>query len=416
MRLLLYASPGCTTVLTKSASEPALAEAAYKAIVPRRWLMGDWSHAPGGEVGLSLWWIPPSAMLQPIPALVHHHLQRRYHVDLGSDGVILAAALLLDARDRATTFLLADGERRPGTGPNPNMYGRSSFRDDGASERRIVSVSQFLRALIGTSYLARVEESLPSVAQTDEHARTPLKSAFADGLIYMTHFVKAVRVDALDQAYLLKAITRGAGIVCGDANVDLDIAVPVLLGTTLVKENVTAILVRVTNGRISTARPWSAIVNVMDPDLYGMFERNIESAPRPAVVRVVLALASPKSVVKTRRGRAETGGGHGEGRGDFTAYDVWCAGASHETFAVVHPKEEQLLRDVLKELRAPYRPPVAFEEDGAIRAARQMQPAVAAHPDHFSNWAECPFEDDPTEPLAEDADEDEDDSDDSWAD
>ncbi|KZT63629.1 hypothetical protein DAEQUDRAFT_770436 [Daedalea quercina L-15889] len=108
LRLLLYAGPGFSGVLTACASEPLLAEASYELLIRRRW-----PRVP----------YPPCATIS-----------KRSGLDLGTRGATVAAALLLDARDRATTFPLAENES-----PDSDR-GRDDLRFDGVAKRRIVTV------------------------------------------------------------------------------------------------------------------------------------------------------------------------------------------------------------------------------------------------------------------------------------
>lgn len=80
--------------------------------------------------------------------------------------------------------------------------------------------------------------------------------------------------DVLMQAYLLLAISRGAAIIRANGHVGIDIVVPVLIGTSLKKENVTAILVQVRNSRHYGAKIKQPVFANMDPYLCGLFDRD----------------------------------------------------------------------------------------------------------------------------------------------
>ncbi|KAI0737715.1 hypothetical protein C8Q80DRAFT_1052075, partial [Daedaleopsis nitida] len=90
MRLLLYAEPGFTSLVTASPSEPVLAEAAYQHMGKRRWS----ADASADE--------KKNLDLRPYHLLDHTFKQTE--IDLGTRGEIMAAALLLDAHDRATMY------------------------------------------------------------------------------------------------------------------------------------------------------------------------------------------------------------------------------------------------------------------------------------------------------------------------
>ncbi|RPD57234.1 hypothetical protein L226DRAFT_435711, partial [Lentinus tigrinus ALCF2SS1-7] len=102
MRLLLYAGAGFSPIITASASEPFLAEAAYLAMVQLRWSDGR-AKEPADRAGLE-------------PFTVFSHYLRESLLDLGPRGEIATALLLLYARDCATTFPLLNTELPPGAG------------------------------------------------------------------------------------------------------------------------------------------------------------------------------------------------------------------------------------------------------------------------------------------------------------
>ncbi len=96
LRLLLFADVSFTRAVSAYASEPLLAEAAYKEVIRDRWCRGEPS-APAF----------PSPLI-PIIAIPRITSDIDLNIDLGIHGEIVAAMLLLDARDRATTFLTDD--------------------------------------------------------------------------------------------------------------------------------------------------------------------------------------------------------------------------------------------------------------------------------------------------------------------
>ncbi|KAH9828946.1 uncharacterized protein C8Q71DRAFT_891689, partial [Rhodofomes roseus] len=101
LRLLLYAGLGFTSVITTCASEPLLAEAAYRVLGTRRWSAGEAVMIAPSE--------REAQRFSPPLQAVSEHLRDSY-LDLGTRGETIAAVLLLDARDRATTFPLDPNE------------------------------------------------------------------------------------------------------------------------------------------------------------------------------------------------------------------------------------------------------------------------------------------------------------------
>ncbi|KAI0747036.1 hypothetical protein C8Q80DRAFT_1178933 [Daedaleopsis nitida] len=355
MRLLLYAEPGFTSLVTASASEPVLAEAAYKFFCRRRWIDGNFSYNK------------EHTAVQP-----YHLLDRAFtqtDVDLGTRGEILAATLLMDARDRATTY-------------NSKRVTRADA--DVAAKRRIISVEQFLKALLGDENFNRVAKFNPTVVRTSSDSKKSLKDAFKHANIYFTHFIKAHSFEVINQEYLLLAISRGAAIICADNFGGIDIIIPTLIGSVLKKEMVSAILVQVKNSRQFTTTIKRSLFTAMNPYTCGLFDAEV-TEPNP-VLRTVLALASERSVVETlpaatchssRIARTEK----------FTAYDVWCAGALCTTFGVINKQEEGILGALLVNMRDS-RDVVRKTDEALLPTLRQMQPCSSTYQDHYKNWVD----------------------------
>lgn len=80
---------------------------------------------------------------------------------------------------------------------------------------------------------------------------------------------------------------------------EYDVLIPILFGTQLKREKVSAILVRVTNYRRFTNKIRRGIYVSMHPLRAGIFDEDAKSPP-PPVIRIVLALASETSAVAVR--------------------------------------------------------------------------------------------------------------------
>ncbi|RPD57235.1 hypothetical protein L226DRAFT_433533, partial [Lentinus tigrinus ALCF2SS1-7] len=276
---------------------------------------------------------------------------------------------------------------------------------DGASQRRIVTVKQFLVALLGQTNFDLCAGSLPRAVQNVDHSQTTLVKAFEGAFIYFNHFIKAQSYDVVNQEYLLLAISRGAAIICADGNVGIDIVVPVLFGTELKKDKVTAILIQSQNSRHYKAKIQYPVFMNMNPYRCGLFDRDVKESP--PVLRMVFALASPTPAVSSpvvadseqRSPRTQ------QQTAKFTAYEIWCAGASHETFAVVQKDEDAAFAALLKMMRDG-RDVLAQQHysEGIRRVLRQMQPLVSTHPDNISLFAEIAPNMEEI-PLADDAEE-----------
>ncbi|RPD68653.1 hypothetical protein L226DRAFT_617371 [Lentinus tigrinus ALCF2SS1-7] len=386
LRLLLYADVGFSNAVTATASEPLLAEAAYSLGAKTRWELGQPSkNRQSFSFYLTL------AML-----LVQAGL------DLGTRGEMLGATFCLDARDCATTELEASSSAED----------EETFKSDGGRKQRIVPMLGFLRALIGPQYLGECLESLPTTfLEADEHKF--LKDAFADGYMYFNHFIKISSIDILTPEILLLAISRGAAFICADGQNGYDLVIPFLIGRKLMKDKVSAIFIQVKNSRTYRATPRAHLFNAMNPRQCGLFRKDNQSPP--PVLRMVFALASDTSLV-TKRPQGEKHSSRTTTRAsNFTAYDIWFAGADRTTFKVIqNADEEKAVQTILSTMRT-QRDVLSFLADDAQAQAgiRQMQPLASTERDHLVNWVD--IEDDGVsggEDVDEDGDVDEEDSDD----
>ncbi|KAI0370060.1 hypothetical protein BV20DRAFT_315504 [Pilatotrama ljubarskyi] len=371
MRLLLYAGAGFSPIITTSASEPFLAEAAGRLMIGRRWSEGK------AQASSSL------AKLDPLVA-TSHYLQSSL-LDLGERGEFAAALFLLYARDCATTFVL-------GRLPFPGSSSSDDCSDpgpkyDGAVHRRIVTVCQFLEALLGTKRLEACAAGLPRMYHTVESGTTPLRTAFQEAFIYFNHFIKVRSYEVVNQAYLLLAISRGAAIICADGHIGVDIVIPVLIGTSLVKKNVTAILVQAKNSRHYGAKIQYPVFMNMNPYICGLFDRDVKEPP--PVLRMVFALASPNAAVATASGPVRQSTRSSDRTAAFTAYDIWCAGASHKTFAVIQEGEDAAVASLLKLMRHAGDISARVGLGELVRhAMHQMEPLVSTEPGHTDLFAD----------------------------
>ncbi|KAI0700802.1 hypothetical protein C8T65DRAFT_741918 [Cerioporus squamosus] len=352
LRLLLYTGIGFTPILTTSASKALLAEAAYRTMVRKRWQRGE-AEALYLRKGLN-------------PFKVIAYDLRSSLLDFGSGEI----------RDPY-----------PGESETDPSAARSDTHD-GASKRRIVTVGQFLQSLLGESHYSACAGSLPRVYKSAEDSSTWLGDAFQNGHIYFNHFIKALSSTVVNQN-----------------PVGVDIVIPVLFGTVLAKEKATAILIHASNSRHYGAKVQYSVFANMNPYRCGLFAGDVENPP--PVLRMDFALASQESTVNP------PSQGQGEGQSQqtkkrnnakFTAYEIWCAGASHETFAVVQEDEDEDIAKVLKQLREP-RDILAADNfsEQARHAVRQMQPLVSTKRDHVAQFADPPSKEE--YPIAEDADE-----------
>ncbi|KAJ2975911.1 hypothetical protein NUW54_g11655 [Trametes sanguinea] len=199
---------------------------------------------------------------------------------------------------------------------------------------------------------------------------------------------KVESVDVVNQQYLLLAISRGAAIICADQNAEIDFVIPILLGTALKKENVTAILVQAKNSRHYGARIHYPLFKLMDPYTCGLFNDDVKE-PLP-ILRMVFALASPEAAVASPAIR-EQQSPRRDKTAEYTAYDIWCAGASHKTFDVIQEDEDGAFAELLKAIgnaREDPRGGYWYLSDFEQTAMRHMQPAALAERESFELFAD----------------------------
>ncbi|KAI0737728.1 hypothetical protein C8Q80DRAFT_1348147 [Daedaleopsis nitida] len=252
---------------------------------------------------------------------------------------------------------------------------------DTQAKHRIITVERFLRALLGDKRVEEIGESKPTVSGRSS-SKKPLKDAFRTANVYFNHFIKVDSFKVMNQEFLLRAISRGAAIICANNFGSIDIVIPVLFGTILAKEFVSAILVQVKNSGEYSATVRRALFTTINPYACGLFDAKVTN-PRP-VLRVVFALASEQSAVATPPSRSPRGTGD-----RFTVYDIWCAGAFHETFDVIHPEEEKIVRTHLLNMRDSHD---VFRRTNRTMwsALRQMLPCSSTEEDHYNNWVDVP--------------------------
>ncbi|KAJ2986782.1 hypothetical protein NUW54_g9632 [Trametes sanguinea] len=87
----------------------------------------------------------------------------------------------------------------------------------------------------------------------------------------------------------------------------------------------------------------------MNPYRCGLFDRDVKE-PLP-VLRMVFALASPEAAVASPAIPVRQSPRR-DGTAAFTAYDIWCAGASSKTFDVIQQAEDDTFANLLKAIRS----------------------------------------------------------------
>jgi hypothetical protein len=210
-------------------------------------------------------------------------------VDCGQRGELVAALLIMRARDV------------------------SSFA------KRWMYVTEFMKALLPTLAYEMLKSTLPPHWRSGES--NSFEETFKGYCMWFNHVIRIKDCDVINIRFLWKFITRGAMIVCANNQRGIDIVLPICdRSKSLSRHNVTAVLIQVKNDKAFQHRIENTAFNLMDPFDIGLVSDG--DIPLP-IIRMVFALASEKPGVFFPPSR---------GPGEFTAFDVWCAGLSSETF------------------------------------------------------------------------------------
>ncbi|KAH9977426.1 hypothetical protein BJV74DRAFT_156499 [Russula compacta] len=227
-----------------------------------------------------------------------HHLANHSDlncVDRGRRGELVAALLIMGACDAAR----AEGQRW-------------------------VSVDCFMKELLPQIKYQILKESLPTFYCSGQMEEFSM--AFEGYGIWFNHVIKVEKKKMFSAKHLWKFITRGAPIMCLDNQQGVDIVIPICrTEQALSRHTVMAILVQVKNDEKFMLNIDKELLDNMDPIKLGLFPSKVDSKP---VIRIVFALASTDvgANFPKQRGREH----HYEDT--FTAFDVWCAGLSKDTF------------------------------------------------------------------------------------
>ncbi len=312
MRLCLAATAGRETFITLAGSEPLLAEAAYE--------------------------LMKMAHSNPVRHLANH--SDLHCVDRGRRGELVAALLIMRACDAARAA---------------------------SSGRRWVSVNSFMEALLPPSRYRVLKESFPNSYRASEKLK--FTTTFKDYGIWFNHVIKVEKDKMISADHLWKFIMRGAMILCTDTQKAIDIIIPIChTQQPLSRDSVTAILVQVKNAEEYQQDFKKTLFDPIDPIKLGLFPSKVD--PKP-VIRMVLALASRVDGVAFPDARQRE---HDYGD-SFTAFDVWCAGLSNESFK--HVDDDEAWYRIL--LERSLRPHDGFElqDDPEVdKEAKQSRGAV----------------------------------------
>ena len=218
--------------------------------------------------------------------------------------------------------------------------------------------------------------------------------------------------------HLWKFVVRGAVILCATNQEGVDIVLPVCDTTkNLGPDSVTAIIIQVKNAKDYIATLQGELFDALDsvvksaiftklpePGVDCVPDSNSDSDETPAepkkkkrkvetpepvkakpeaVIRVVFALASPKPAVLFKERPEENH--HFDG---FTAFDIWLAGLSDETFKQIQDEDLEHYETLLERSLSPHDAfqlkdvPRIGKKAKKLRGARRRKMVPLAFPEH----------------------------------
>jgi hypothetical protein len=357
MRVCLLVNQGFETAVTVAASEPLLAEGAF--LIMRQ------------RAAFNL----PMTLLKELegPGL-----------DKGDRGELICLVLLILARD-----LVAQ-----------------------KTDKAAISLLDLIKALLATNWHKVVLASKPAKCRTAAEGDRSFEETFKNSRIYFNHFIKIHDPKVINRGFLWGLIARGAAVLCATNQAGTDVILPFLyFDAKLQRDNVSAILIQVKNDKRYSTTPNIFLFDAMNPYFLRFFDMD-EANPLP-IIRMVFALAASDAgveviehtIARKNPPRKAKGKKQKKRAPLFTAYDIWCAKASIDTFAVITADEEHAgTYAALLKVGSVF--PKAYEAQTTIKSAmsarRNMNPGTAIHPDHWIRFVKIPGETvDPVDNMVE---------------
>ncbi len=274
MRVCLKIDAAFESMVTVSASEPILAEAAYFVMAQ------SFFNAP-----------------------VHFKsVLEGFAIHKGECGEFVTIPLLMLARDAAVGPPGSDGRLK-----NSRAFDVASFMY-GHLFRRSIKPEYF--DFDSREALGRLQEDFPRA------------------VMHFNHFIKIHDFKSIDKEFLLLRMSRGAGILCANNHSHIDV-INVFLrsGTKLGINNFGLVLYQIKNDSHYTHIPKLELFSGMDP--YELRILKPEDAPVP-VIRFFFALAARTPCLNVTRHDPATDKNY-----KAVTYDIWCAGLSPEVLSPI---------------------------------------------------------------------------------
>jgi hypothetical protein len=362
MRICILGHKDFETMVSISPSEPLLAEAS-------RYIM---NACPTFDL--------PGALLKEMELS---------SLDNGDRGELIAEMLLILAVDAAIKKRKRVRTTTMNQTLDPNGLGTQPVA---------VSLSSFITALVDEQWHQAILQSMPSKSRTKTQGKRTFERTFSQSKVYFTHFIKTDDPQVISRDFLWRLIARGAAVLCANGQAGVDIAIPFMyLDQKLERQTISAIFIQVKNDAKFNAQPNLFLFDMMNPFFLRFFDMD-EKEPFP-VIRMVFALASETSTVKVIEPNAEPRLPRpmkedaqkalvSRRSPPYTAFDIWCAKACGNTFAVIQGNDdtyEKLLK-ISKVFPGAYSSGALVA--GIEAARRSMNPGTSTNAEHWGNWCQ----------------------------
>ncbi|KAH9919507.1 uncharacterized protein B0H18DRAFT_937176 [Fomitopsis serialis] len=306
LRLCLKVDPTFETMVTLSASEPILAEAAYVIMQQSRFNV-------------------PKALRSVLDG---------FAVDKGERGELLATLLLTLARDEAVKSQL------------PWWVSSSAGTNSDDVPGPVMTTNAFFSGLLE---LFKADPS--EIEAEDQKTIDAFAQDFDDCFMHFNHFIKAQQLDVFQVDHLLGLLARGAALLCANTFGGVDAALTFVSGAHASEDTLYPILVQVKNDKKYSDNVKNALFAPMDPYRTGFW--NFTHQPQKPIIRIVFALAVPDIKSKVRITKTEKivskfeDGKHAGKTKTFDAYDIWIAGLSPRVLGPITPQTQDVWKSLL---------------------------------------------------------------------
>jgi hypothetical protein len=324
MRVCLKIDAAFESMVTVSASEPILAEAAYFIMAQK------FFNAP-----------------------VHFKsVMEGFTIHKGERGEFITLLLLTLARDAAV-------------GP-PGSDGRPK-------DSRSFKVASFI-----SGHLFRQSMKPTFLDRDSSEALAKLQGDFPEAVMHFNHFIKLHDFKSIDKESLWLRMSRGAGVLCAKNHSHIDV-INIFLrsGTKLEVNNFGLVLCQIKNDSHYTHIPKQELFSGMDP--YTLKILKPEDPPVP-VIRIFFALVAKTSRLIVTRHDPVTDE-------DYKAvtYDIWCAGLSPKVFSPID-KTYAHVWDALLQASYSWQELYKADTEAEQNLRRSMNPGAASDKGHWSRW------------------------------